>query len=212
MRLYIFRHGETDWNQVKRLQGRTDIELNSNGIAQAQAVANISKDIHFDYCYSSPLKRAFVTAKTLLAGRKLEIVTDERLAEMCFGTYEGTTSAERDKSSELIFKAPQDYIPPEGGETFQELIARAGNFVEDIILPLYEEKPDNCVLISGHGAVNKALVAYFTKKDVSEFWSGSFEKNVYCAIVDVNGRDDYVLVEDFHSLLGEEAQAGATYP
>ena len=87
--LYIIRHGKTDWNLRHKLQGKTDIPLNEEGIKMAKEAGEQYKDVHFDVCYVSPLTRAQVTAKLLLEGRDVPIITDERLAEMGFGIYEG---------------------------------------------------------------------------------------------------------------------------
>ena len=57
MRLYIIRHGETDWNTAGRLQGQTDTRLNENGIRLAGITAEGMKDIPFDLCITSPLKK-----------------------------------------------------------------------------------------------------------------------------------------------------------
>ena len=65
MNLYLVRHGQTDWNIQGRIQGSTDIELNSTGLNQAQKTAELLKNIDFDVIYSSPLKRTVDTAKII---------------------------------------------------------------------------------------------------------------------------------------------------
>ena len=72
--LYIMRHGKTDWNVLHKLQGRTDIPLNEEGRNMARKAADIYKDINFDVCYCSPLKRAKETAEILLEGRNIPII------------------------------------------------------------------------------------------------------------------------------------------
>ena len=87
--LYIMRHGKTEWNELHKLQGRTDIPLNENGRKMAREAGKRYREIHFDICYCSPLIRAKETAELVLEGRIVPIVTDDRLMEMCFGEYEG---------------------------------------------------------------------------------------------------------------------------
>ena len=87
--LYIIRHGQTDWNVEHKLQGRTDIPLNENGRKMAVEAHEKYKDIKIDICYSSPLSRAYETAQTVLEGRNVQIIRDDRLMEMSFGKYEG---------------------------------------------------------------------------------------------------------------------------
>ena len=64
--LYILRHGKTDWNAAFKLQGRTDIELNEEGRKMAAKAAKEAECIDFDICFSSPLKRAYETARIVL--------------------------------------------------------------------------------------------------------------------------------------------------
>ena len=79
MKIYLIRHGETSWNTLGRLQGRTDIELNENGIRLAKITGEKLKDVHFDLAIASPLKRAYETAGLVLGDRNIPILTDERI-------------------------------------------------------------------------------------------------------------------------------------
>ena len=65
MKVYLIRHGETDWNSVRKLQGQTDIRLNDYGIELAKLTAEGLKDVDFDLIYSSPLIRAVETAEII---------------------------------------------------------------------------------------------------------------------------------------------------
>ena len=143
--LYIMRHGKTDWNKKGRLQGRTDIPLNDEGRAMAEKSRDQIKDIHLDICYSSPLVRAKETAEIVLRGREIPIITDDRLMEMFFGDYEGLAySFDRPSSSiDVIFNDPGSYKSSIGGaETFDELFARTGDFLQSVIDPLLNEGKD----------------------------------------------------------------------
>ena len=93
MKLYIIRHGETSWNVQRRLQGASDTDLNENGITLAKRTGEALKEIPFDLCFTSPLKRAKMTAELILAGRDISIYDDERLREISFGEWEGRDSA-----------------------------------------------------------------------------------------------------------------------
>ena len=83
------RHGKTDWNEIHKLQGRTDIPLNEEGRRMAAAAGKEYQDIHFDICFCSPLIRAKETAQLVLKGRDIPVLYDDRLKEMSFGIYEG---------------------------------------------------------------------------------------------------------------------------
>lgn len=106
--LYIMRHGKTDWNEKHKIQGRTDIPLNDEGRKMAAAAAEEYKDIHFDICFCSPLIRAKETAQIFLSARNIPIIYDNRIMEMCFGTYEGIENSFEipDCPINVLFKRP----------------------------------------------------------------------------------------------------------
>ena len=89
MDIYLIRHGETDWNKTKRLQGVTDIPLNACGIELAEKTAEGLKDVPFDRIYTSPLIRAKKTAEIIRGDRPVELVVTDGLKEISFGEYEG---------------------------------------------------------------------------------------------------------------------------
>lgn len=93
-RICFIRHGETDWNVAKRIQGQTDIPLNETGRAQALALAFKAAHCHFDAIYSSDLMRARDTAGMLAARRGLDIRILPQLRERHFGIFQGLTAAE----------------------------------------------------------------------------------------------------------------------
>ena len=74
MKLYIVRHGETDWNKARKIQGRSDIPLNEFGRHLARETAKGLADVHFDLCFTSPLSRAKETAQIILDGRDVPII------------------------------------------------------------------------------------------------------------------------------------------
>ena len=78
MRLYIVRHGETDWNRIHRVQGRTDIPLNDYGRRLARETAEGMKEVRIDLGYTSPLLRAKETAQIILADRGVPLYEDSR--------------------------------------------------------------------------------------------------------------------------------------
>jgi probable phosphoglycerate mutase len=170
--LYIMRHGKTDWNVRHKLQGRTDVPLNEEGRQMAEAVRSECDRIHFDVCYSSPLMRAYETAKIVLASRDIPIITDSRLAEMSFGDYEGTENSFEDPDCpiNILFNSPELYRSSVGGaETFEELYARTGEFLREIIEPGLQEGRD--ILIVGHGAMNASIICQIKKLPIEDFWS-----------------------------------------
>ena len=170
--LYIMRHGRTDWNVRHKLQGHTDIPLNEEGRRMAEKAGEETRDIPLDLCFSSPLKRARETAEIVLRGRDVPIRTDDRLKEMSFGEYEGFENSFSfpDCPINVIFRNPEAYTESIGGaETFDELFARTGEFLREVIDPLMEEGKN--VLIVGHGAMNLSIISQVRGLPISEFWT-----------------------------------------
>ena len=88
MKIWIARHGQTDLNHAKRMQGRTDAPLNKKGIEQAKQSRQNIGDVHFDAVYASPLQRAQLTGSIIGNVDIKDIIVDERLIETNFGKYE----------------------------------------------------------------------------------------------------------------------------
>lgn len=168
--LYIMRHGKTDWNARRKLQGRTDIPLNEEGRRAAREAAEKYREIPFDVCYASPLRRARETAEIFLAGRNVPIYTDERLAEMSFGIYEGFQDSFQDKHCPInvLFEKPVEYQAVEGGENLDDLFQRTGEFLDEVITPQIAK--GRRILIVGHGAMNCSIIARFRGTPREKFW------------------------------------------
>ena len=174
--LYIMRHGRTDWNDRHKLQGRTDVPLNEEGRRMAEKAAEEYRDIPLDVCWCSPLIRARETAEIVLRGRDVPILTDDRLREMSFGDYEGQENSFDipDSPVNVIFWAPEKYTASVGGaETFEELFARTGSFLREVIDPLMEQGKN--VLIVGHGAMNLSIISQIRHLPRKDFWSTGIE-------------------------------------
>lgn len=173
--LYILRHGKTDWNVLYKTQGRIDIPLNDTGRKMARDAHDKYMDINFDVCYCSPLSRAKETAELILEGRDVPIIFDDRLMEMSFGIYEGTEKVFEKPECPLrpLFLDPVNYKAVEGGESFEELYARTGAFLDEVALPLVEEGKD--VLIVGHGAMNLSIITRIKDIPLERFWETSIE-------------------------------------
>jgi probable phosphoglycerate mutase len=93
-RICFIRHGETDWNVTKRIQGQTDIPLNETGLRQALAMAFNAAHYNFSAIYSSDLSRAIETAKMVAERRGLEVKIQPQLRERNYGIFQGITADE----------------------------------------------------------------------------------------------------------------------
>ena len=197
MEIYIVRHGQTMWNKEKRLQGSVDIELNENGKELAIITGKNLADTHIDIIFSSPLKRAHETAKLIKNNRDIEIIVDDRLRELNFGSMEGESYEklyeEKTHGFKYFFTEPHLYYPPEDGETLEHLVERASEFMKDVIEPLAQKY--NRVMIVAHGAMNKALMTHVKKHSLEHFWSGGLQKNCNVIILDyTNGH--YTIIDE----------------
>ncbi len=187
MEIYIVRHGETVWNKEFRLQGTADIKLNKNGKDLALKTGIALKDTEINCIYSSPLNRAYTTAELIRGNRDIPIIKDDRIKELSFGDYEGRCKDElADTSFKDFFDNPKDYVPCENGETLSHLCERGADFMKDI---LSRHADDKRIMIVAHGAMNKALMMYVKKQDMSKFWSGGLQKNCNVIIIEYeNGK------------------------
>ena len=163
--LYFVRHGETDWNLERRLQGQHDIPLNALGRVQARRCGEILRDLlprsgraaaEFDYL-SSPLGRARETMELMRAALGLDPAgyrTDARLMEMSFGRWEGFTFAElQAREAKALAERERDkwgFVLP-GGESYAQLQVRVRAWYESV---------ERATVVSAHGGVCRALVAH----------------------------------------------------
>ncbi len=199
MKIYVMRHGQTDWNLVKRLQGRSDIELNAYGRLLAEQTGKALMNVPFTRVFTSPLKRTKETARLALGGREIPMIEDERLIEVSFGVYEGLCSGQDnyeipDKSFSNFFKAPDRYQVPEGGESFESLHKRTAEFLRDITTrPELEEET---ILVSTHGAAGRAMLNALRTFELKDFWNGGVSKNCSVAILESHQGEVRLLAEN----------------
>lgn len=92
MKLYILRHGKTEWNRLGKVQGCVDIPLAEEGISLAAKVGRALKEVPFDLCFTSPLTRTRQTAELVLGERakQIPVIVDPRIQEINFGVLEGS--------------------------------------------------------------------------------------------------------------------------
>ncbi|SKA63272.1 probable phosphoglycerate mutase [Eubacterium uniforme] len=204
MNIYIFRHGTTEWNKTFKIQGASNIPLAEAGIEQAHIAGAALKEanLSFDMVFSSPLDRAYETAKILTSytNEGIEITKDSRIRELEFGDFEGHTFEELagiDGSPFIYFKTSPDlynekapyYYKENQPESLSHLCKRTKDFFENVIEPLEKEQPNSNVLIVAHGAVNKGMLMHVNKEtDLKNFWKPGLQSNCHAAIVSlVNG-------------------------
>ena len=152
MKLYLMRHGETDGNKARVLQGRLNNPLNQVGREQARNAKERINEIPFDAYYVSPLARALETAQIVTGLDAESFIIDDRIAEISFGSQEGHSLEELGPEFGKFFSDPPAYKQVEDAESFEQLIARIGEFLEEM-----KNKPHDNVLVVSHGAAIHAM-------------------------------------------------------
>lgn len=201
MKLYIMRHGETDWNAARQLQGSSDTHLNENGRRLARETGFALRDIPFALCISSPLTRAVETARLVIGKRPVPVLTDERIREITFGIWEGKrcmgpkADAETALMLNKFFQSPQDYCPPKGGESLESVCARTQAFLRETAER--EEYQEKTILITSHGcAVRAMLQGLYGNTRLSQFWHGKVPPNCCVSVVEAHNGAVRLLEED----------------
>lgn len=161
MKLYLIRHGQTDWNADGKIQGSKDIELNSKGIIQARQLTEIVKSNYkVSKIYSSPQKRATTTAKILSDSINIEYTVIKGLEEINLGEWEGLSWEEVQSSYPLEFNDwfnNRRHTKPPKGESYQEMLERNLKAIREII-----DKNDEDVVVVTHSAVIMCLQCFIT--------------------------------------------------
>ena len=174
----MVRHGETDWNKAKKVQGRADIPLNAYGRELAEKTAEGLRGISFDLAYTSPLSRAKETAQIVLQGRKIPLIEEPQSAEFV-----------------KFFDDTANYIPKGEGESVGQLMERVDGFLK----ALYQnpELQDKMILLSTHGAAVTAMKNCIKNEwSPAKFWQMGVPKNCAVTIVEVEGGIPQIIEED----------------
>ncbi len=186
MKLILVRHAESTWNKSNRVQGIKNPKLSNKGRRQSQLLAEKFNGMKFDAVYSSPLKRAYDTAKILVKNMsyktyKTYISTVEDLQEIKLGVWEGMTINQvRQKYKELYaqwYQKPVEVKIP-GAETVLEFRDRVVNVLDGI----RAKHPDQEVLVVTHGGVITLYLAHLLEMDLNRLWSISL-KNAAVTII-----------------------------
>lgn len=157
MKLYIVRHGETEWNIIKRIQGWSNSNLTEKGINDARRLGERLKDIEFDYIYASTQRRAVDTANIIKGKRHTEVIEIDDLREINHSLWEGMYI------DEIIEKYPEEYdaymnrphlYKPSAGESYEDLYHRVKKGLNKAIARGGEK-----VLIVTHGVSLKIIMS-----------------------------------------------------
>lgn len=161
--LYLTRHGETQWNIERRLQGSKDSPLTERGLNQAKNLRDRLKSENIDVIYASPTKRALDTAKIIAEANDTPIVVCDDFKEVGFGEYEGKYIKDlpmigNNNFLEEMFCGNHE-IKLVNGETLLDVKARTFKKLESIL----KEDENKTILIVTHGMALKVIMSYFAQ-------------------------------------------------
>lgn len=154
MDILFVRHGQTDWNVQKKVQGLANIELNETGINQAENARELLEKENIDLIICSPLKRTIQTANIINKNKKIELIIDDRIIERDFGEFEGVNKEEFNFGD---FWSYDKNIKYKNAENIQKFFKRVYAFLDD----LNQKYSDKKILLVSHGGVSIPVRCYF---------------------------------------------------
>jgi len=188
-KIYLTRHGETEWNRQLRFQGHKNSDLTDKGILGAELLADRIEEIDIDYIISSPLMRAYHTAEIAKGNKNIEIIKHEGLMEINLGDFEGMSyteiKAKHPKMLESIEKDPLNNRYP-NGENLKEFYNRVLKAFKEII----EKYKNKTILIVAHGGTLKCIEAYIRGFTLSNDWIGNVVKNCSLSYIEANENNE----------------------
>jgi len=162
--IYLVRHGETEWNVKKIMQGHKDSKLTKKGINQAKDTAKRLKKIKFDKVFSSDLGRAKKTAEIIALEHKLIVKTHKALRERSFGKYDGQKLKKFQEELKELLQKFEDlndqekfkYKMPYDNKSWEDVIAQFITLLREIAVAY----PNKKILVVSHGAVIKFFLIH----------------------------------------------------
>jgi broad specificity phosphatase PhoE len=190
--IYLVRHGRTEWNDQKLIQGHIDIPLNSEGKTTAKELAKELRKIKFDKVYSSDLLRAKQTAEIIALEHKLEVETTKTLRERNFGPFQGGPR-ERLKEIDQVLETLTDeqrysYVHNGAVESDESMMTRFLTFLRSIAVA----NSGKTVLVATHGGIIRVFLTHLGILDYKSTEKRFTIKNLACVKLESDGVDFFV--------------------
>lgn len=169
MAIYLVRHGETDWNTIRRLQGLRDIGLNSVGVMQAIKLGRRFRGLRISAIITSPLSRAKVTGMRIRGSQQVPVIAENDLREIDHGHWTGMTPleiAQKSPEEHAAWKYEPDSFRPSSGERLRGVYGRAGRVLARVLATDFR---DDVVIVS-HGVVNAVLLCAALARPLATIW------------------------------------------
>jgi probable phosphoglycerate mutase len=183
--LYITRHGETEWNREKRMQGWLDSNLTENGIKNAISLGERLKETELTAIFSSPSGRTKATTSLIRGERDIPVIYDENLREIKLGQWEGKTHSSIKEMYQTEFESywntPHQFKTV-GGETFEETRARA----IQVLNRIKKDYKSGNILIVTHSVLIKCLYSFIRNTSIETLWDPPYMHDTSLTIVEMN--------------------------
>lgn len=182
--IYLTRHGLTEWNVNRRMQGWGNGELTEKGIKDAKALGQRLADTSIDKVYSSSSKRAYETAQYIIGDRSISLIQMDDLREMNFGDWDGRVrdevEAEYPEEFKIFWEKPHLY-DRNSGETFEHVRKRAISALEHII----EENKEGTILVVTHSIFLRVLMTYIKNIPLADVFKATPPGNTSLTKIEV---------------------------
>jgi len=194
MKVYLTRHGQTEWNLAGKMQGRLNSNLTALGEDQARWLGKSLESTPIDVICSSSSGRAYDTAKLIKGDRAIDIEQYDDLQEVYLADWQGMLHADIEALDADQFNSywrePEKFRAG-GKESFEALIER-GRTVFNEIIRVHDGKD---VLIVSHGVLLKAIFAYIKSLEIKEFWSGPFMQSTCLNVLEITNGEITIVDE-----------------
>ena len=174
LRLFLVRHGETNANLKRVLQGTSNGLLNARGMSQVEQLGSHLKNIALDHVFSSDLQRAIDTANAIARGHGLSVEIDSQLREWDVGELDGQPASIYMQMVKDTGKPLSQFDPP-GGVKLSEVRKRADGFIEKLIV----EHIGESILVCSHGDFMRMLVGSMLQIDIDSATAFHFDNASY---------------------------------
>lgn len=190
MELHLIRHGQTDWNEERRVQGQSESKLTELGIEQARSLGERLKELNFDKLYCSSSLRTRQTAEHAFSNRIQDVTYLDSLREIFLGPWEGRLYGEieaEDPDSFRHFWHEPHLFSVKGAETFYDMQKRAISTLAKIS----EESQQQRIAVISHGALIKTVLAHIEKLPMDQLWKPPLMHNCAQSVIEMNSEGEF---------------------
>lgn len=169
-KVYLIRHGQTEWNQQEIFRGQADVPLDETGQLEARALADRLRETGITAIFCSPLLRAEKTAEIIAAGLGIAAVRVPELTDIDCGGWQGLTLQEVKSQYITAYQTwltePDKFTFPKG-----ENLARVRDRVMPVLFKLTQDFDNQAIAIVAHRVINKVIICTLLDLPNSKFWS-----------------------------------------